>query len=207
MFCCHCSRLKVSVSFTKAGGSGGRSTYTVTSLFILMLEFQFRGNLFTSFINTRTKRRLGFIEKGRKLGKRERGGREERNAQVRLDNRLYVCIEDEFTAYKMLKKDFTVWHLDHLDLDQLFYSEAGKSEEGRSLLTSSPSERSPPSPAPLRPPASRLLAAVAVSPAVAAAFVPAGRSSGGTACARRTSAESRPRSSSARSRKRKSAED
>lgn len=56
----------------KSGGSGGRSTDTVTSLFILMLEFQFRGNLFTSFINTRTKRRLGFIEKGRKLGKRAR---------------------------------------------------------------------------------------------------------------------------------------
>lgn len=59
---------------------------------------------------------------------------------------------------------------------------------------------SPPSPAPLQPPGSRLLAAVAVFPAAAAAFVRAGRSSGETACARRTSGESHPRSSSARSR-------
>lgn len=59
---------------------------------------------------------------------------------------------------------------------------------------------SPPSPAPLRPPGSRLLAAVAAFPAAAAAFVQAGRSSGETACAQRTSDESHPRSSSARSR-------
>lgn len=66
---------------------------------------------------------------------------------------------------------------------------------------------SPLSPALLRPPDSRFLAAVAVSPAVCVASVQAGRSWGGTACARRTSGESRPRSSSARSRTRKSATD
>lgn len=63
---------------------------------------------------------------------------------------------------------------------------------------------SPPSPAPPRPPGSRLLAAVAVFPADLAASVRAGRSSEGTACALRTSGESGPRSSSARSRRRRS---
>lgn len=66
---------------------------------------------------------------------------------------------------------------------------------------------SPPSPAPLRPPGPRLRAAVAASPAAAAAYVRAGRSSGGTACALRTSGESHPRSSSARSRMRRSAQE
>lgn len=66
---------------------------------------------------------------------------------------------------------------------------------------------SPPSPAPHRPPGSRLLAAVAVCPAGCVAFVRAGRSSEGTACALRTSCASHLRSSSARPRRRRSTKD
>ena len=73
-------------------------------------------------------------------------------------------------------------------------------------LSDSVTESLPPSPAPLRPPGSHLPWAVAAFPAACPAFEQAWRSSEGRACARRTSGESRPRSSSARSRTCKSAE-
>lgn len=62
----------------KSGGSGARSTYTVTSLFILMLEFQF-------FYKHAKGQREGW-----NLLRKEESirGREERNAQVRSASKM-----------------------------------------------------------------------------------------------------------------------
>lgn len=65
----------------KNRGSGGRSTYTVTSLFILMLEFQFRGNFFTSFINTLKDRQKEGWDLLRKEGRWEKASQADQSEE------------------------------------------------------------------------------------------------------------------------------
>lgn len=93
MFWCYCSRLtrsmKVSVSFTKTGVwwtfhvHGDLTFYSHAGVSIQGKFFHF----FYKHAKGQAKRRLGFIEKGRKMGESEPGrsirGRVERKAQDR----------------------------------------------------------------------------------------------------------------------------